>query len=264
MMRSFIPTIPISSYEIQPFYCKHPDEKKIYGELYLPKESGKPVPLVILGHGFTGSYYLLKGYAEYLAERGIAGCIFDFCGGSNYSRSDGAMTDMSVVTQENDLELLVKKLKERPDLDRNHFFIGGESQGGLVAALTAAKIPDKIAGLILLYPAMYIPERMRQIFPERSKIPERFTQLGIALGRREIDVYRQIRKYQGRVLILHGSRDGMVPLYYSQKAEEDYKDAKLVVLPGAGHGIYSGMPFRKACREIEEFVKNGQDCGAER
>lgn len=257
MMRSFIPTLPITSYEIQPFYCKHPDGKKIYGELYLPKESGKPVPLVILGHGFTGSYYLLKGYAEYLAERGIACCIFDFCGGSNYSRSDGAMTDMSVMTQENDLELLVKKLKECPDLDRDYFFIGGESQGGLVAALTAAEISDEIAGLILLYPAMYIPERMRQIFPERSKIPERFTQLGITLGRcyaddvYEIDVYRQIRKYQGRVLILHGSRDGMVPLYYSQKAEEDYKDAKLVVLPGAGHGIYSGTPFRKACREIK-------------
>lgn len=31
-------------------------------------------------------------------------------------------------------------------------------------------------------------------------------------------------------------------------------NARLVVLPGAGHGIYSGAAMRTACKEIEDFV----------
>ncbi len=98
-------------------------------------------------------------------------------------------------------------------------------------------------------------------FPDRTRIPEHFTQLGARLGRQyaddvyETDVYKQIRNYTGRVLILHGDRDGMVPLRYSQKAQEAYSRAKLVLLPGAGHGIYSGTAFRTACKEIEHFIK---------
>lgn len=245
----------------QAFYCKHPDGKKLYGELYLPENMMAPGLLVILGHGFTGSYYFLKGYAEYLSSRQIACCIFDFCGGSNYSRSDGEMTDMSVQTQVADLRLLVETLRKHEAVDTQQLYIGGESQGGLVAALTAAEIPSLVAGVILLYPAMYIPELMREQFPDRTRIPEYFMQLGVRLGRRyaddvyETDVYKQIRNYTGRVLILHGDRDGMVPLRYSQKAQEAYSRVKLVIFPGAGHGIYRGTAFRTACKEIEHFIK---------
>lgn len=225
----------------------------------MPKEPAD-CPLLILGHGFMSSCYLLKGYAEYLSAHGIACCIFDFCGGSNYSRSDGSMQEMSVMTQVTDMKLLIGVLKKFDGFDTQKVYIGGESQGGLVAALTAAELKDEIAGLILLYPALYIPEVMRAQFPNRAAIPNHIVQLGIVLGRRyaedvyDIDVYSEISKFTGKVLLLHGDRDGMVPLSYSQQAETIYRNAELVVIPGAGHGIYSGRQLMTACRKIEHFM----------
>lgn len=248
------------SYDIQSIYFTHRDGKKIYAELYMPKDKTGARSLVILGHGYTSSYYMLKGYAEYLSLRNIACCIFDFCGGSNYSRSDGSMLEMSVLTQAEDMKLLMGELKKNGDFTPDRLYTGGESQGGLVAALVAAELPSEIAGLILLYPALYIPDIMRKQFPDRSSIPAHITQLGATVGRQyaddvyDLDVYCQIAKYTGMVLILHGSNDNMVPLHYSQKAEQEYKNARLVVLPGAGHGIYSGAAMRTACKEIEDFI----------
>lgn len=245
---------------MEAFTCRHPNGKRIYAELYLPESGETGYPLLILGHGFTGSFFLLKGYAEYLSRHQIACCIFDFCGGSNYSRSDGTMLDMSVVTQTDDLKLLLRVLHNHPVIDPQRVYIGGESQGGLVAALTASEVQKKVAGLVLLYPALYIPEAMRAQFPERSNIPERVIELGTMVGRRYVDdvydiqVYPTITQYTAPVLILHGNRDGMVPLPYSQKAAREYQNAKLVVLPDAGHGIYRGAAFDMACREIAAFI----------
>lgn len=249
-----------SAHEMRSFYCTHTDGKKIYTELYTPQNKSDVLPLVILGHGYTSSYRYLKGYAEYLADREIACCIFDFCGGSDYSLSDGSMLDMSVVTQMLDMELVLNTLKEYEDFDPERIYIGGESQGGMVAALNAAELQDQIAGLILLYPALYIPEVMRERFPDRSAIPDHMNMAGATVGRRyaddvyEIDAYKEITKYSGKVLILHGDKDGMVPLSYSQQAEQEYENAKLVILPGGGHGIYNGALLETACEEIEHFV----------
>lgn len=251
--------------ETQSFYCTHPDGKRLYAELYAPQNKEGVLPLVILGHGYTGSYCLLKGYAEYLAGHGIICCIFDFCGGSNYSRSDGSMLDMSVITQVADMKLLISEIKKRTVFDTGRLFIGGESQGGLVAALAAAELQDEIAGLILLYPALYIPEIMRRQFPDRSAIPARMVQVGTMVGGRYaedvygLDAYGQITKYTGNVLIFHGTQDGMVPLRYSQRARQEYQNARLVVLEGAGHGIYSGKAMETICKEIKDFIEQERD-----
>ena len=246
---------------MEAFYCAYPDGRRVYAELYLPESGKANWPLLILGHGFAGSASYLKGYAAYMAQCGIACCIFDFCGGSHYSRSDGTMLDMSLLTECDDLRLLFAALRRRRDIDPRRIYLGGESQGGLVAALTAPEVQAEIAGLILLYPALYIPEAMRRQFPNRAVIPDRVEELGSTVGRRyvedayPIDAYREIGRYRGRVLILHGDRDRLVPLRYSQRAAEVYQDARLVILPGAGHGVYSGVALRLACREIVQFIR---------
>jgi len=53
------------------------------------------------------------------------------------------------------MKLLMGELKKNGDFTPDRLYIGGESQGGLVAALVAAELPSEIAGLILLYPALY-------------------------------------------------------------------------------------------------------------
>lgn len=46
-----------------------------------------------------------------------------------------------------------------------------------------------------------------------------------------------IGAYEGPVLILHGDKDELVPLYYSQEALKEYKNAELIVLEGQKHGF---------------------------
>lgn len=76
------------------------DGKRIYGEIFVPKDAGKKLPAVIFSHGFGGSYQVGAPYAQGLAARGYVVYCFDFCGGSPGSKSDGSTLEMSIFTEQ--------------------------------------------------------------------------------------------------------------------------------------------------------------------
>lgn len=53
----------------------------------------------------------------------------------------------------------------------------------------------------------------------------------------DYDFCKVIGKFDKDFLIIHGDRDNIVPLSYSEKAVEVYPSAELVVIIGAGHGF---------------------------
>ena len=54
---------------------------------------------------------------------------------------------------------------------------------------------------------------------------------------KDFDVWSHIGTYARPVVILHGSKDFIVPVSNSQKAAELYPDAKLHIIEGASHGF---------------------------
>ena len=102
------------------------DGLQIYGNLYLPRSDAPSFPTVIIGHGFGGSYSEMAPYAAVLAENGIAGHVFDFCGGSSGSRSDGDARQMSVLTEKRDMEAVLDGMKGYAFVDENNLFVMGE------------------------------------------------------------------------------------------------------------------------------------------
>ena len=48
-----------------------------------------------------------------------------------------------------------------------------------------------------------------------------------------------MRRYHGKVLLVHGDQDMAVPISYSYEAQKQYDDAKLLVIHNGDHG-YSG------------------------
>ncbi len=235
--------------------------KKIYGKMYLPGEEKDSYPAVILSHGFNSSSMLNEGYAESFAKQGYAAYVFDFCGGSPSTKSDGATTEMSVLTEYRDLSDVMDQIKALDYVDGEQMFLFGLSQGGFVSAYTAAQRPDDVKGLVLFYPAFVLQETYFQQYGSVEDIPdEEFESMGVPLGAiyakdaRSFDIYEEIGKYKGDVLICHGDKDTLVDLSYSEKAVEVYDSAELKVIQYGEHG-FQGKLAREATGYTVEFLQ---------
>ena len=245
-------------YRTQELYAER-DGKRLYGVVYIPEGVEEKMPAVIFSHGYAGNYQVGVSYAEALAEKGYVTYCFDFSGGSPGSRSDGSTLEMSVFTEQADLEAVIHMMQEQEFVDAEQIFLAGTSQGGAVSAITAAENREEIQGLILFYPAFMIPERMREMFPTKADIPDTYHYLWMDVGRMyaesvlDYDIFDAVSSYDRDVLILHGDADSIVPLSYSEKALSVYPSARLEVFPGAGHGFY-GEDEAQAIRYMEEYL----------
>lgn len=256
---------PATEAEITTTFTKEPfaltrDGMKLSGDLLLPDAAG-PLPLVILSHGFGGSRYVVRDYAETFACHGIAACIFDFIGGGNDSQSDGDTTQMSVLTEAADLDVILSAMREDPRFDAGRIFLFGESQGGLVSTYVGCRRPDDVAGLVLLYPAYVIRDLVTQNVPDLDSIPESLTLWGVKIGAvyardaLTFDIYEMMTDYPREVLIIHGTDDNIVPIAYSERAVTTFPDAELITLEGAGHG-FSGKKKTSAAASALAYVRS--------
>lgn len=221
------------------------DGLKIYSVCYIPEGDG-PFPTIILCHGFCG-YCLdcLRSAAKY-AEAGFATCAFDFCGGSPAVRSDGKTTEMSIMTEMADLLAVFEELQKMDFVKKDSIYLWGKSQGGTVAALTAAKLKTGVKGLVLLSPALMIADLGRATAGSVENVTDTVL-WDIPIGKCylmdiwDLDTYGEIVKYEGPVFIYHGTADDIVPLSYSEKARDTYKNAELTIVEGGGHTFSQDM-----------------------
>lgn len=90
------------------------DGNRIYGMVYVPQDAGEKMPTVIYSHPYGATHEFGTDYAEALAERGYVVYCFDFCGGSYSSQSDGSNLEMSLFTEQSDLEAVMSMLRGQP------------------------------------------------------------------------------------------------------------------------------------------------------
>lgn len=238
--------------------CRNSRGLAVRGKVRVPKGEG-PFPLVVYSHGY--GYNMAFVEAERLAEAGIAVCEFDFCGGSPWSRSDGRSTDMSVLTEADDLEAVLDELLARPWVDRSRVFLSGGSQGGFVSIIVGGRRQRDVAGMVLYCPALVIADFEQEYLGGR-RMPERMRFGNMTVSRRyytdarDCGVYHMMERFEGPVLYYHGSADEMVPLRYAYEAERRFPDARLTVLPGAGHMLNYGFEDQ-LFQEMRDFVLGG-------
>ena len=234
--------------------------RHLYGLLSRPTNTFGKMPLVIVSHGFNGTHVFGKNYIKAFNALGYQTYNFDFGCGSVSSRSDNNTVNMSIRDEVNDLKTIINYFKSRSDVDASNIILLGESQGGLVSALTASDCAKDISRLILVYPALCIPDNWKERYPKSENIPDTTQVWNVPIGKRffselyDINVYKTIGKYSGPVLIIHGDKDPVVPLSYSRRAENTYKNARLKVIPGAGHGFKS-EELKISIMMMEDFLK---------
>lgn len=253
------------------FFC-YRKNLKIKGTVFLPgKYSGQKLPIAIVCHEFMANQLFSFPYAKALARCGYAAFCFDFCGGGLISASQGSSRDMSVMTEIDDLQAVLDFAKTQIYTDERTVLLMGCSQGGLVAALTAAKKVQDVSGLILQYPALCIPDAAREgdmlwMKFDPAHIPEKLHSGPMRLGRRyvtdviDIDTFQVIKKYTGKVLLIHGNRDSIVDIDYSKKAFESYREAgtdvRFSIIPGGKHIFRRPAHIRQAQNIISDFAND--------
>lgn len=229
--------------------------RNISGRLYLPQKS--KCPMVILSHGFNGCGNDFSEYGKVLAQNGIGACVFDFCGGSLRSKSDLSTTEMTVFTEKENLLAVIDFIEKQPATQS--IFLFGASMGGLVSALCANDYADKIQGMILLYPALCVADNWNEQFTDIKDIPDVHNVWEVPLGKaffetlHNFNVFEHTGKFKKDVLIIHGDEDNIVPLEYSQKANEIYTNSKLKIFQGEGHG-FSHKNNIQVAEMISDFI----------
>ena len=241
------------------------------------RPEGEKLPIAIVSHGFMATQDTVKQYARALAELGYVSYIFDFNGGCVVNgKSDGKTTEMSVLTEVKDLECVIDYVTTLPYVNRDRLLLMGGSQGGFVSALTAARRRKQVEKLVLLFPALCIPDDVRaghMMFAkfDPENIPERIQCGPMKLGRCYVaDVigmgpYEEIAPYPGRVCIIHGSEDTLVRPEYSERAFETYKNStpegmspeervQLHIIEGGGHG-FSPKHDKQAIEILKDFAR---------
>ena len=206
--------------------------------------------MVVLMHGIFSSkdYNPMPALAKGLAKAGIASIRFDFGG---HGKSEGKKQYMTIEKEIADAMAIYEYAKSLPYVSGIGFL--GHSQGGVVASMTAGRLAganDAPAALVLLAPGSVIKEACQggKFFNARfdPKDPPEFIRcwglykLGreYLLSTQELDIYGTASAYEGNVLILHGTKDGIVPIWCSERYKETYGDkATLKLIDGENHTI---------------------------
>lgn len=226
----------------------------------IPQGAGR-VPTVVFAHGFGGNHDQELTLQETLAANGIAVYAIDFAGGTGYSpgQSEGDMMDMSVLTEQSDLEGALATVQARDFVDPNNIFLLGASQGGVVSTLTALAETDQFQGLMLLYPAFSLFDDAHERFGSESAIPNTYNLMGLTVGRRyfedawNIDIFREMAELNKPVTIYHGTADDIVPYRYAERARRSFPDASLTTVENGGHG-FSGSEQEQIAGQLVDFV----------
>lgn len=228
-------------YVTEELHCIY-DDSDIFGKLYIPDNGREKHPTVILSHGYNCIGDDMRDIAIDLARNGIMAYTFDYCGGSLRSSSSGDSVDMSIETEQDDLRHVIDMISDMDSADSDKLYIYGESQGGFVAALTGAEMPDRIAGMFLVYPAFSIVDQWLAMNPDDMKEPFSFMG-GMMLSKTfydgvpRYDVYEHIKSFTNPVLIYQGDKDQVVNVSYAKRIDEAFPDSVLTIVEGAGHGF---------------------------
>lgn len=260
-----VETLPPVSYPCEfgkeEFHCKY-DDVDMFGTLYTPDNGRDVHPAVIFSHGYNCIGEDMQDIAASLARNGILAYTFDYCGGSTRSASSGESVDMSIESEQDNLRHVIDMISEMEAVDSTQLFLYGESQGGFVAALTGAEMPDRIAGMFLVYPAFSIVDQWLAMNPDDMTEPFSFMG-GMTLSKTfydgvpRYDVYEHIKAFTNPVIIYQGDKDQVVSVSYAKHADEAFPDSELIIVEGAGHGFGGKDRILVMDGVCEYFADNG-------
>ncbi|MCQ2335315.1 MAG: alpha/beta fold hydrolase [Paludibacteraceae bacterium] len=221
--------------------------------------------MVILMHGIFSSKDMppMPALAKELAKQGIASVAMDFGG---HGKSEGSKQQMTIERELQEARALFDYVDSLPCVSTISLL--GHSQGGVIASMLAGRLAaeDKAPeALVLLAPGSVIKEAcqsghfFRNTFDPKDP-PEYIKCFGwYKVGReymlttQQLDIYGTSEQYQGPVCIIHGTKDGIVPLWCSERYDSIYNHSTFHLIEGENHLMIKHLSETKEI--ISDFLK---------
>ncbi|MGK0466349.1 alpha/beta hydrolase [Clostridium sp.] len=210
------------------------------GYLQMPDAVTGKVPLLCMFHGFTSNKMEDHFYYVRLSKRletlGIASLRMDF---GNSGESDGKFENMTPIVEIKDAINIVEYGKLIPNIDLDRIGLIGSSMGGMIAGIVASELKDDVKCLCLISPAANTEQIMSDYFENGNRIADIN---GLLFSRdafdemKTIDPYERSKGFIGDVLIVHGTKDEVVPNELSKKYKDIYGGkVNFVDIEGGNH-----------------------------
>jgi uncharacterized protein len=194
-------------------------------------DADRPGPAVVFAHGNGELIDFWPEMLEPYRRLGVTVVLPEYRG---YGRSSG---DPSEAAIRDDLRATLELLQADPRIDARRIVYHGRSLGG--GALGTLLATDPPAALVLESTFTSVPDVAS--WAPRFLIPDHFDTLG-ALGR-----------YSGPTLVLHGTRDEIVPVDHARRLAAVRSDIELVLYE-AGHNDMP-PPGSDYWSRIERFLE---------
>ncbi|WPX08437.1 alpha/beta hydrolase [Caldicellulosiruptor danielii] len=207
-------------------------------------------------------HFIFVKLSRLLEQYGIASVRFDFAGSGE---SDGEFYDMTVTREIDDARCILEYLFSLDFVDKQKISIIGLSLGGAISSYLAGEYKEKLYKVVLWAPAGNMKEIAKNVVESDPTIKEKgYIDLGGLLLSQDFyydlqkyDFFEEIKRYPGKVLILHGTNDQAVPIEVGRKYKQILGDrAELIEIEGADHTFNKYEWERLVLDKTVEFLKD--------
>ena len=233
---------------------------------YLSNTSKKKLYIVFL-HGFMSNIEgeKPKSIFKYAKKNKLGFLALEYSG---HGKSTGKFTHGNISKWTNEVRIAIKKI-----VGRNQFILVGSSMGAWLSLNQFKFFKDQIKGFLGIGSA---PEFLQNLMWKKftKKMKNETIKKGIYQlkhGNYEYPITYQLIK-DGRknrilnqkikskidVVMIHGSKDEVVPQVYSKKVLKIFNNAKkkLVIIKNGDHSLSSKKGLKKIILELNKIVSN--------
>lgn len=215
----------------QLLYLKGHDGNFIKFLFFPPNEK---MPTFVYFHGNGETLQSNIAWAQKLHNKGFGLGIMEYRG---YGKAEGKPFETDLYE---DAKTVLSYLNQQGVSKENIVLVGYSLGSGIAVEMAVQGVGSK---LVLLAPYTSIPsvaQSFAPIFPMVQLIPEHF------------DTLSKVSKITIPALLIHGTRDRIVPYFMSAELQKKFKNASLLTLEGKGHtNIFTEEVFDAILRFVQ-------------
>jgi dipeptidyl aminopeptidase/acylaminoacyl peptidase len=262
-------SVPIALVRPEVVKFQSTDGVEVYGQLFRPPKTDKPVPVVVSLHGGptwemfpawhpVRAYAYSYGFNQYLAQQGIAVLSVNYRGGTGYGYSFRKPRGLGWVDsiEFQDVAAAALWLSKQPGIDASRMGVWGPSYGGYLTLLAMGRKDVNFRVGVDMFGLYSWTQTLTEAWDSKLFLYEsRTPEIPTDRSRRAFSSSPEsvIQNFRGPVLAIHGDNDSNVPFDQTIELVAAMRargfDVRELILPNEIHGF---QLFRSWVQSLSE------------